>query len=125
MKLQSYIWLNFKIKIMDKKTLSIISYITIIGWVIAYLQYNKLENKDSLTKFHLKQSLGIAIIGILLSVALTIIGMVVPTLASILSLANLAVVVLWVLGIINASNEQEIPVPVVGAMFTNKFDFIK
>lgn len=110
---------------MDKKTLSIISYITIIGWVIAYLQYNKLENKDSLTKFHLKQSLGIAIIGILLSVALTIIGMVVPTLASILSLANLAIVVLWVLGIINANNEQEIPVPVVGAMFTNKFDFIK
>ena len=110
---------------MDKKTLSIISYITIIGWVIAYLQYNKLENKDSLTKFHLKQSLGIGILGIVVSIVLTIIGMVIPTLASILSLANLAIVVLWVLGIINANNEQETPVPVVGGIFTDMFDFIK
>lgn len=110
---------------MDKKTLSIISYITIVGWIIAYLQYNKLENKDSLTKFHLKQSLGIAILGIFLFIVLTIVGMVVPTIASILSLANLAILVLWILGIINANNEQETPVPVVGKIFINKFDFIK
>ena len=110
---------------MDKKTLSIISYITIIGWVIAYLSYNKLANKDSLTKFHLKQSLGIGILGILLSIVLTIVGSIVPTLASILSLANLAILVLWILGIINANNEQETPVPVVGKIFINKFDFIK
>ena len=110
---------------MDKKTLSIISYITIIGWIIAYVSYNKLENKPSLARFHLKQSLGIAILGILLSIALTIISVVVPTLASILSLANLAIVILWILGIINASNEQETPVPVVGSIFTDKFNFIK
>lgn len=110
---------------MNKKTLSIISYITIIGWIIAYVNYNKLAVKDSLTKFHLKQALGIAILGIALSIVLTIIGMVVPTLASILSLANLGVLVLWILGIINANNEQEVPVPVVGRLFTDKFDFIK
>ncbi len=110
---------------MDKKTLSIISYITIIGWIIAYVNYNKLEQKDSLTKFHLKQSLGIAILGIVLSIVLTIIGSVVPTIASILSLANLAIVVLWVLGIMNASNEKETPVPIVGSLFTDKFPFIK
>lgn len=105
--------------------MSIVSYITIIGWVIAYLSYEKLPEKNSLVRFHLKQSLGIGILGILLSVALTIIGMVLPALASILSLANFAIVILWVLGIINANNEQETPVPVVGGMFTNKFDFIK
>lgn len=110
---------------MNKKTLSIISYITIIGWIIAYVNYNKLAVKDSLTKFHLKQALGIAILGIALSIVLTIIGMVVPTLASILSLANLGILALWILGIINANNEQEIPVPVVGRLFTDKFDFIK
>ena len=110
---------------MNKKTLSIISYITIIGWAIAYVNYNKLTDKDSLTKFHLKQALGIGILGIAVCIALTIIGMVVPTLASILSLANLGILVLWILGIINANNEQEIPVPVVGGLFTDKFDFIK
>ncbi|KUJ63462.1 import component protein [Flavobacteriaceae bacterium CRH] len=117
--------LNLKPEIMNKKTLSIISYITIIGWVIAYVNYNKLTVKDSLTRFHLKQGLGIAILGIAISVALTIIAVVVPTLASILSLVNLVVLVLWIMGIINANNEQEIPVPVVGKLFTDKFDFIK
>ena len=87
---------------MDKKTLSIISYITIIGWAIAYFSYNNSANKDSLTRFHLKQSLGIAILGILLSVALTIISMVVPTLASILSLANFGIIILWVLGMVTS-----------------------
>lgn len=110
---------------MDRKTLSIISYITIIGWIIAYVNYNQLAVKNSLTKFHLKQALGIAILGIVVAVVLTIVSIAVPTLASILSLANLGILVLWVLGIINASNEQEIPVPVVGKFFTDKFNFIK
>ena len=91
---------------MDKKTLSIISYITIIGWIIAYVNYNKLTIKDSLTKFHLKQSLGIGILQMALFVVLFIIGIVMPTIASILSFANLAIVVLWVLGIINANNDK-------------------
>lgn len=117
--------LNLKLNVMNKKTLSIISYITIIGWIIAYVNYNKLTVKDSLTRFHLKQGLGIAILGIVIGIALSIIAVVVPTLASILSLVNLGVLVLWILGIINANNEQEIPVPIVGKLFTDKFDFIK
>lgn len=110
---------------MTGKSISIISYITIIGWVIAYVNYNNATVKSSLAKFHLKQALGIAILGIALSVVLTIIGVVIPTLASILSLTNLGILVLWILGIINASNEHELPVPVVGKLFTDKFDFIK
>jgi uncharacterized membrane protein len=117
--------LNLKLNVMNKKTLSIISYITIIGWIIAYVNYNKLTVKDSLTRFHLKQGLGIAILGIVIGIALSIIAVIVPTLASILSLVNLGVLVLWILGIINANNEQEIPVPIVGKLFTDKFDFIK
>lgn len=110
---------------MNKKTLSIVSYITIIGWIIAYVNYNNLPVKDSLVRFHLKQGLGIAILGILLSVVLTIIAIIVPTLATILSLLQLGILVLWIMGIINANNEQEVPVPVVGKLFTDKFDFIK
>ena len=110
---------------MDKKTLSIISYITIIGWAIAYSQYNSLPVKDSLTKFHLKQSLGIGILGVMLFVVLTIVGIILPGLATILSLANFGILALWIFGIINANNEQETPVPVVGGIFVDKFDFIK
>jgi uncharacterized membrane protein len=110
---------------MDKKTLSIISYITIIGWIIAYVNYNNSTNKESLSRYHLKQSLGVAIIGIVFGIVVNVLAMIIPALAMIFSLASLVILVLWIFGIINAANEHEKPVPVVGAMFENKFDFIK
>jgi uncharacterized membrane protein len=110
---------------MDKKTLSIVSYITIIGWVIAYVSYNNGTEKASLSRYHLKQSLGVGILGIIIGIIINVIAFMVPSLATILSLASLVILVFWVFGIINAVNEQEKPVPVVGGMFENKFDFIK
>lgn len=105
--------------------ISIISYITIIGWVIAYLANNGNAEKSSLAKYHLKQSLGLGIVGILLGVILTVIAGIIPSLAGILNLANLGLIVLWVIGIMNANNEEEKPLPVIGAMFEDKFDFIQ
>ena len=54
---------------MDKKTLSIVSYITIIGWVVAFIVYGGKTEKSSLEKFHLEQSLGLGILGVLNSIA--------------------------------------------------------
>lgn len=107
---------------MDKKTLAIVSYISIIGWLIAYFQY-KDKPRDSFVTYHLKQSLGIAIISILLGVALNILVRVSPALA-VLGYANIIILALWILGIINALNERTKPVPLVGAMFENKFFFL-
>jgi uncharacterized membrane protein len=121
-----YIWfLTKKTKIMDKKTLSIISYITIIGWVVAFILYGNKPEKSSLEKFHLKQSLGLGIIGIVYSIATQIVAAIVPSIAMILSLGSLVILVLWILGIINASKEEEKPLPVVGGLFVDKFSFIK
>ena len=106
---------------MDKKTQSIVAYITIIGWIIALLQYNK--EKDPAVRFHLKQSLGVMILGILLAIALTIVTMVVPALGF-LSFVNLAVLLLWILGIINASNGAQKQLPVIGALAEAKLNFI-
>jgi uncharacterized membrane protein len=110
---------------MNKKTLAIISYVTIIGWLIAYFSYKDSTDKSSFTRYHLKQSLGLGIAGLAYGVIINIIASIIPALLTILSLANLLIVVLWVLGIINASNEVEKPLPVVGNMFVDKFDFIK
>lgn len=106
---------------MDNKTLSIVSYITIIGWLIAYFSAKDQTPKSALVTYHLKQAFGIAIVGLLVGV----VGGIVPSLFTIFSLLQLAVFVLWVFGIINAVNEVEKPVPVVGSLFENKFDFIK
>jgi uncharacterized membrane protein len=48
---------------------------------------------------------------------------VVPAL-SFLGLAGYVLIVFWILGIINAANGAERPVPVFGKIFENKFAFI-
>ena len=58
---------------------------------------------DNLLKYHLKQSLGLAIVSILFMVALNILAMVVPALG-ILGLLSLAILVFWIIGMINAAN---------------------
>ncbi|WP_395047952.1 DUF4870 domain-containing protein [Flavobacterium sp.] len=110
---------------MDKKTISIISYITIIGWVIAFIIYGNNPEKSSLAKFHLKQSFGLAVLGILNAILQTIILSIVPALYIVFTIIAVAIFILWIIGIINAANEQEKPVPLVGSLFLDKFDFIK
>ena len=106
---------------MSKKTISIISYITIIGWIIAFLVYNNQLEKSSLAKFHLKQSLGLGILGLLCE----FLSYIVPSLDLGLTILSLGLLILWIIGIVNAVNENEKPVPLVGNLFIDKFDFIK
>ena len=56
---------------MHKKTIAVISYITIIGWIIAYREYEK-GAKSSLVKFHLEQSFGLAVIVVLTNIIMII-----------------------------------------------------
>ena len=100
-------------------------YITIIGWVVAFIVYGGKTEKSSLEKFHLEQSLGLGILGVLNSIASIIVVPIVPSIYFVFTIISVAIFVLWILGIINASKEEEKPVPVVGGLFVNKFDFIK
>lgn len=106
---------------MDNKTLSIVSYLSIVGWLIAYFMGK--EKADDLLKYHLRQSFGLAIAGILFSVALNIVAMIIPALG-ILGMLSLAILILWIIGIINAANATQKPLPFIGKMFENKFAFI-
>ncbi|TBO44385.1 DUF4870 domain-containing protein [Pedobacter kyonggii] len=106
---------------MNNKTLSIISYITIIGWLVAY--FSGKDKADALLKYHLRQSLGLAIVNIIFSVVLTIIASMVPSL-SFLGLIGYVFIVLWIMGIINAANGALKPVPLIGKMFEDKSSFV-
>ncbi|NLR59458.1 DUF4870 domain-containing protein [Chitinophaga polysaccharea] len=106
---------------MNNRTLSVISYITLIGWLIAY--FSGKDRADNLLKYHLKQSLGLGIISIAVSIVLNIIAYVTPAL-SFLGLIGYVLTVFWILGMINAGNGAEKPVPVFGKMFEDKFAFI-
>ncbi|MEG0529235.1 MAG: DUF4870 domain-containing protein [Bacilli bacterium] len=105
---------------MDNKILSIVSYISIVGWIIAYFVGK--DKADDLLKYHLKQGFGLFIFsfiwGILISIlaGVTGIGMI-----RILGLVNL---ILMIIGIINAANNVKKPLPIIGKMFENNFGFI-
>lgn len=106
---------------MNNKTLSIVSYLIPIGWLIAYFLGK--DKGDALLKYHLKQSLGLAIVSIILNIILGFIVSLVPALAF-LSIIGWAIIVFWILGMINAANNAQKPIPVFGKVFENSFPFI-
>ena len=106
---------------MNNKTLSIVSYIIPIGWLISYFLGK--DKADALLKYHLKQSLGLGIVSIALNVILGIIVRIMPSLAF-LSIVGWVIIVFWILGIINAANSALKPIPVFGKAFENSFSFI-
>lgn len=108
---------------MSNKTMAIVSYITIIGWIIAYMEYKKSADRSPLVNYHLGQALGLFITSVVLSVAMTIVVMIIPTLGLLYSAVSVLYLVLLLMGIIAASNEAMKPVPVVGRLFEGKFNF--
>lgn len=107
---------------MDNKTFSIVSYITLIGWLIAYFAGK--DQADDLLKYHLRQSLGLIIVSFLLGIVINIITYIVPVIGLIASLLSILILILLVIGIINAANGVKKPLPIIGKMFEDKFSFI-
>ncbi len=103
---------------MNSKTISMIAYITIIGWLIAFFQSR--ETRTPLVKFHLEQALGVFIFSFLWTIVLRIVFSIVPALGLFASLLSLVPLVLIIIGIINASKEQMTPVPVIGDFIAGK-----
>lgn len=100
------------------KMVAIISYLTIIGTIIAFIM-NK-NNPTSLGRFHIRQSIGITVISIVLSVLnfVPVVGGIVAQIASILVLVAL------ILGIIAAVKKEEKPIPFIGVLFQKWFSAI-
>lgn len=92
---------------MDKKATDILSYITFIGWLIAFVLGNKEESK-----FHLNQGLALAIVGL----ANIVIGWI-PILGWLVSkIITLCLVACIVCGIIFAAQGEEKELPLIGAI---------
>lgn len=89
---------------MDKKVTGIVAYITLIGWLIAYLAGDK-EG----AKFHLNQALVLCVAQIILGILAKI-----PFIGWIAGIVSLVVFVFQVCGIIWAAQGQDKEVPVVG-----------
>lgn len=99
----------------EKSSMGIIAYLTIIGLIVAFVSNQ--EKKDDYVKFHIQQSLGIALTGF----ASGIIG-IIPILGWLISILGFFFVVfLWIMGLMNAINQKEKVVPILGEKYTEWF----
>lgn len=91
---------------MTKKATGIVAYITIIGWLIAFLAGDK-EG----AKFHLNQALVINLTLIILNVL-----QYVPIIKYIAAICYIVVFVFWIIGLVYACQENEKEVPLLGSI---------
>ncbi|WDF53936.1 DUF4870 domain-containing protein [Mucilaginibacter sp. KACC 22063] len=108
---------------MSNKTMAIVAYITIIGWIVSYLEFKKRAEKSALVNYHLGQSLGLMIVSAVLSIIVSILVAIIPALYIVSLVIGVATLVLLLLGIVTANNEVMKPLPVVGKLFEGRFNF--
>ncbi|TAL04455.1 MAG: DUF4870 domain-containing protein [Verrucomicrobia bacterium] len=103
----------------EDKTVAILSYITLIGFIAAIVIHS--NKKTKLGAFHLRQVLGFFITGIVVGVGGVVLALI-PILGILMLLAIwLGMFVFWILGLIAAINGQMKPMPVVGQLYQNWF----
>lgn len=99
----------------EGKTIAIVAHITVIGLIIALiLNSNK---KNSFASFHIRQMIGLVLTGVIFSFV-----NIIPFLGQIIwFLGSIFLIYLWVMGLINAINGQEKPMPVLGEKYADIF----
>lgn len=99
----------------EGKTIAIIAYITVIGLIIAFVMNN--EKKNTFASYHIRQSLGLTIAAI----ALSVIG-IIPILGWLISFFGFFIILfLWIMGLINVFNSKIKPLPLIGVKFEEWF----
>lgn len=112
----------------EGKTAGIISYFTIIGWLVAYFAMHK-DKKTEIGSYQLRQTLLLNLIAIILGwglqflVGMLIISTGIFSLVYISYLVQIGLLVLWIIGLIGAINGEKKPIPIIGekaqTMFPN------
>lgn len=106
---------------MDEKTTGIVSYIGLIGLIIAFVMD---KDKSPFSRFHIRQNIGLTVLYLAMYVVYFIVLMIMPKIGMILSLLFLFPFILWIIGIIGAVKGEMKPVPVVGDKFQEWFKSI-
>lgn len=103
----------------EGKITAIIAYITLIGLIVAFVQ--NAEKKNPFATYHIRQSLGL----LCTALALSFVN-IIPFFGWILCIAGMfALMVLWIMGLLNAVNGKESPVPVLGNLYNKWFSGIQ
>ncbi len=110
----------------DGKTVAIVSYLSIIGWIIAYVMFG--SNKTSLGAYHLRQTIALFILAIAIWIA-EILLLFIPFIGWMFSIllifGYIGIFILWLLGLIAAINGEEKPMPIIGKKAQQWFSGIR
>jgi uncharacterized membrane protein len=99
----------------EDKTVAILSYITLIGFIAAIFMHT--NRKTELGAFHLRQVLGLALTGLAGGVC-----SVVPILGWIVwFVVSIGLFVLWLIGLLSALKGEMRPVPLLGEHYQKWF----
>ena len=98
------------------KTMGIVAYMTLVGWVIALVNNNveTAGEEKRFTAFHLRQMLGLMILGFscwIIQIPLSLIPLIGFPISMLLSLG---VFVFWILAVIGAANGHAKELPYIG-----------
>lgn len=89
---------------MNKKVTSVLAYLGLIFWLIAYLAGDK-----EAAKFHLNQGLVLALAYVILGVLSAI-----PIVGIVACIADVVLIIFSIMGIVSACKDDETPLPLIG-----------
>lgn len=96
------------------KLTAILAYFSILGLIIAFILHS--NNKTQFGAYHIRQAIGIFILAIVVMAVISIISIWILT-----WIAQLGLLVIWLLGLISAIQGEMKPVPVLGEQFQEWF----
>jgi uncharacterized membrane protein len=106
----------------EDKTAAILAYITLIGYIVAIVMHG--NNKTKIGSYHLKQATGLILFSIASWLALMIIAFL-PFIGFLILFLSpvlwILILVLVIMGVINAANGAMKPIPVLGTLFEKWF----
>lgn len=111
------------------KTAAIVSYLSIIGWLIAYFAMHK-DNKTELGSYQLRQTLLLNIAAIVIGwgvgfvLGILIVSTGIFALIYISYVLQLGILIIWIIGLIGAINGQKKPMPLIGEKAQTMFPSI-
>ncbi len=105
----------------EDKTPGILSYVFLIGWIIAYVMMNDASKtkKTEFNLYHLRQAIGVHIFSIIISVFTQLISF------PFSGLLNLVPIIFMILGLVAASSGEKKPLPLLGEQPQEWFKSIK
>ncbi len=100
--------------VQDGKIMAIISYITVIGTLIAFIMNQSKHNHFA--SFHIRQAIGIFVLGLLVNFINRF-----SNFDFLDMILGIGVLILWVIGLIGAIQGEEKRVPLLGDQFQEWF----